>query len=139
MGLKNILRAATGIQLLLLIGGIAVQEFSMKRMGMMRHILFLNQEWESRLPLEVIKTLIVALLILLFVGVSATYYGGLKEKSEKGMKLIWLTTGFITLAPILFSRLYSVENYRAYYVMGLALAIIAVIQNIKCIVIFKNK
>ncbi len=61
MRFKNIFSVGTGIQILLLIGAIAVQEFSMKRMGMMRHIMFLNQEWEANLPLEAIKTTLIAI------------------------------------------------------------------------------
>lgn len=110
-----------------------------KRMGMMRHIMFLNQEWESNLPLDTIKTGIIALLILLFVGVTARLYASLQKPSEKRVRVIWLTTGVITFVPILFSRLYSAESYRTYYIMGLTLAIIAVIQNVKCLGCFKMK
>ena len=138
MRFKNIFSVGTGIQILLLIGAIAVQEFSMKRMGMMRHIMFLNQEWEANLPLEAIKTTLIAILILLFVGVTARLYASLQKPSEKRAKIIWLTTGVITLAPILFSKLYSTESYRSYYIMGLTLAIIAIIQNLKAMAILKT-
>ncbi len=137
MKLKNILRAATGIQFLLLIGGIAVQEFSMKRMGMMRHIMFLNQEWESQLPLEAIKYGITVLMILLFAAVTVHFLAVEKKKTHPKIEILWLSTGVVTLASILFSKLYSAESYRAYYIMGLALAIIALIQNMKCYWVLK--
>lgn len=137
MRLKNSLRAATGLQLLLLVAAIAVQEFSMKRMGMMRHMMFLNQEWESNLPLEAIKYGITLLIILLFAAVTARFLASEKQKPERKLRVLWLTTGLITLAPILFSKLYSAESYRTYYIMGLVLAAIAVIQNIKGYVVLK--
>lgn len=128
---KIIYMILTVFQGLFLIGAYAVQDYSMKRMGMMRHVIFYNRQWESEYAIKTLQNIailsfvLMTLLIIFFV---------LKRKSS--YKGIWhyyrmVETVLVTSMVIGFILLKSTEVLRAYYFICLILLAIMGIQYLK--------
>jgi uncharacterized membrane protein YoaK (UPF0700 family) len=124
MGKKIFYWAATILQVLFFIAAYGIQFFSMKRMGMMRYVVFINREWEAQYPITTLKySAIVFLVVLCAAGV-------LYKKTKKNLPML-IAGILITLIFVFFTLVFSTENYRSYYFTSLILAFIALIQQIK--------
>lgn len=123
---------STILQVLFLIAAYGIQYFSMKRMGMMRYVVFKNHEWEAQYPITALKYAVAAFLVILCAAV-IIYIKIKKSNYIKSKKtLIMLVVDImITLIYVLFTLMFSTENYRSYYFTGLILAIVALVQKIK--------
>jgi hypothetical protein len=123
---------STMLQVLFLIAAYGIQYFSMKRMGMMRYVVFSNREWETHYPITAIKYAIIAFLIMLCVIV-ILYVKTKRADFIKGKKAqLTLIAGVIlTLIFVLFTLIFSTVTYRSYYFTSLILALTAFIQHIK--------
>jgi uncharacterized protein (DUF486 family) len=111
----------------------------MKKMGMMRHVIYTNQQWEAKYPIETLRTISIVLLVLL--SISIVLYALIKKDNEIGReKALPMLLGevIVTLAFVCFTLFFAPENYRSYYFTSLALAIVALIQDIKTIVYLKT-
>lgn len=127
------------LQVLLLIIAYGIQILSMKKMGMMRYVVYINQQWEAKYPIETLQTISIALLVLLS-GI-IILYALIKKDNEIGRKKalpMLLVEVIVTLAFVFFALFFSPENYRSYYFTSLALVIVALIQDIKTIVYLKT-
>ena len=131
---KTFYWSLTILQVLFLIAAYAIQTFSMKKMGMMRYILYINQKWEAQYPITAIRLAAIAALVLLAIVISI---GVLIKKDRyitgKNVLPMLIAEVISTLVFVLFALFYSTGNYRSYYITGLILATIALIQNIKII------
>jgi hypothetical protein len=129
---------ATILQMIFLIAACGIQFFSMKKMGMMRYVVYMNHTWEAQYPIPALKYAIITFLvvlsaiILLYVKIKRDIYIDKKVLSMLIMEVI------ITFAFAFFTLAYSTESYRAYYFISLILAIITLIQNIKILVYLKR-
>ena len=123
---------STILQALFLIAAFVIQYFSMKRMGMMRYVVFKNHEWETQYPIVSLKYASIAFLIILCAAVTL-YVKTKKTEYIKGKKaqLMLIAGVILTLSFVLFTLIFSTENYRSYYFTSLILAIVALIQHIK--------
>ncbi|MCH4890295.1 hypothetical protein EZV73_22120 [Acidaminobacter sp. JC074] len=128
---KKLYIGLSGIQVLLLIGAYLVQDFSMKRMGMMRHVMFTNQKWEKSYPVETIISVSVAISIILLVIV---VYKHIKRKSYYQLIETLVVSGGATG----FVLLNSTESFRSYYFICLILALSILIQYVKQIIDIKK-
>ncbi|MDF2547680.1 MAG: hypothetical protein K0R93_2578 [Anaerosolibacter sp.] len=127
------------LQVLFLFTAYGIQMFSMKKMGMMRYVIYINQQWEAKYPIETLQTISIVLLVLLSIII--ILYALIKKDNEIGRKKalpMLLVEVIVTLAFVFFALFFSPENYRSYYFTSLALAIVALIQDIKTIVYLKN-
>ena len=118
------------LQVLLLISAYAIQYFSMKKMGMMRYVVFKNHSWENQYPIGAIQYIVIALLVVLAV-ISILLYVRRKYTLYKSTLRMILAQVIITLIFVFFTVTYSTESYRSYYFISIILAIITVIQAIK--------
>lgn len=133
---KVIYCLSTILQVLLLIAAYAIQYFSMKKMGMMRYVVYLNHEWEAKYPINSIKY--AAIIFLIIFCITVILYVKTKKRNymmSKRNLLMLIANIIITLIFVLLTLILSTENYRSYYFTSLILAIIALIQNIKILLI----
>lgn len=123
----------TAIQLLLYIGAYIFEYFTKKKMGMARHVSYLNGKLEEKMPIQMIlyiAFIIVIILLLVFI------FNYLKTKNNK--KIVLLIFSVITtliFGVILF--LGSLETLRAYYFLNILIGISGLIQVIKANIIIK--
>jgi hypothetical protein len=123
---------STILQALFLIAAYGIQYFSMKRMGMMRYVVFLNHEWEAHYPITALKYAAIAFLIILCAAIILRV---ITKKNnyiiDKKTLLMLIADIILTLVFVLFTLIFSTENYRSYYFTSLILAIAALIQHTK--------
>lgn len=132
---KVFYRVSTIFQAVLLIAAFGIQEFSMKKMGMMRYVVFMNQKWEAQYPITVLQYFSTAFLGIL--SVSIILYALKKKRSYaicKKILFMLIVAVMLTLVFIFFTLVYSIESYRSYYFISLILGMIVLIQDLKTIV-----
>lgn len=115
------------LEMAALIGAYATHYYTKTRMGMLRHVIYLNGKWEKMLPLDLIKLLVVV-VILIITAISIISL--LKKKNndmDKFLKLISIALGMFTLYFLLFK---STNINRAYYIISLCLVLGTVFQNV---------
>ncbi|ERI93814.1 hypothetical protein HMPREF1982_01388 [Clostridiales bacterium oral taxon 876 str. F0540] len=124
------------LQVLFVIAAYVIQYFSMKRMGMMRYVIFKNHEWEAQYPITALKY--AAIIFLIILCVAAILYVKTKKgnyiKDKKALPML-IASIVLTLIFVLFTLIFSTGNYRSYYFTSLILAIITLIQHIKILLI----
>lgn len=129
---------STILQVIFMITACGIQFFSMKKMGMMRYVVYINHTWEEQYPIHVLQYSAIVFLVLLFAII--LLYAKIKKDnyiiSKKALSML-IIGGVITLAFVFFNLAYSTENYRSYYFISLILVIIALIQDIKIFVYLK--
>jgi heme/copper-type cytochrome/quinol oxidase subunit 3 len=127
------------LQVLLLITAYGIQFFSMKKMGMMRYVLYINKEWQAQYPIFIIQTVAIALLVLLCASiilyVKIKKDNHLKDKKFLPMLIIDI---ILTLSFVIFTFAFSTESYRSYYFTSLILGVTTLMENIKILVYLKN-
>jgi hypothetical protein len=125
----------TAVQVLLMITAYGVQTYSMKKMGVMRHIVFLNHQWETKYPIIALKY--AAITILSVITVIIIIYIVFKSYNKKVMSML-LVGVIVTLVFIFFTVFYSPDSYRSYYFMSIALGVTALLQYLKTIMHLKG-
>jgi hypothetical protein len=131
---------STLLQALLLITAWGIQYFSMKKMGMMRYILYINREWAAQYPIAALQYSAIAFLVLL--SVVLILYAKTKQVNyftDKKFVSMLAAGVIITFAFVFFSLAYSTDSYRSYYFISMILAITALIQDIKIFVHLKRQ
>lgn len=115
------------------IGAFELNSFTRRKLGVLRHIVYLNGVWEKAVPISSIRNIAIILLIA-----SIIYVFRMITKSDKANKIhniIYLAVSVFTLSFI-FTQ--SKETLRAYYMIGTLLLIGCIFQFIN-IMIYKSK
>lgn len=114
-------------QLLLVAGAYIVQYYTGKKMGMARHVIFKNQEWEKAYPLEQWKLISIILLVLLLAAVLAILI-----RRRRLLTSCLLAESVITVYLTMFSLYFTLANsaatLRPYYWMSPMFASAALLQ-----------
>lgn len=137
---KIFYRTCTALQILFLITANGIQYFSMRKMGMMRYVVYINHKWEEQYPITSLQYVAIALLVVLAI-IYFVVYVKIKKNNYvlRRMSLLMLIfQGILTLLFVFFTLTYSTASYRSYYFMSLILAFIALIQAVKILVYFKR-
>lgn len=113
-----------------LAGAYIINYFTNKKMGMARWVIYKNQGWERDYPMDTLKTVVMAVLILLTILVFLFF---LKRKQEAGKLLISMNVVMIllTLLYVSYTVISSRETMRAYYFLSLLFGIAAAVQILK--------
>ncbi len=108
---------------LLLLGAFAFHYFTKKKLGMIRHVVYLNGKWESNYPMGIFRiAAIVLLLFFIFLQMIR-----IRKRKER------LTTLFICLLTFCcagFIFWMNTDWSRAYYLMSICLVIYGVLLNL---------
>jgi hypothetical protein len=116
------------LELMAIIGAYAASNFTKTRMGMLRHVAYLNGKWEQAVPVSSIRWIAVCTIIALAI-LAYLHYRKQKAHFRFGVIVMLWTFGLSawTLYYLLF---YNVEMNRAYYIMSICFILGTVLQNI---------
>lgn len=131
---------ATMLQILFLIAAYGIQIFSIKKMGMMRYVVFMNHQWEELYPLHKLQYITLAILTLFALIILIRIAKVKKEGSVLGRMTLPMVImlAIITTAFTLFTLAFSTESYRSYYFISLILAVVTLIQDLKIFLYLKK-
>ncbi len=128
----------TSIQFILLVSAYAVQYFSMRKMGMMRYLVYKNQLWQSQYPITLFRYAAVTILIILALICIMLYYKKMRTTGKR-MLLDVSASVVLTIIFVFFTLASSPSGYRAYYLICILLALAALIQDMKSIICLTAK
>lgn len=118
------------LELLLLIGAFVLQYFTRRRMGMARHIIYMNQKWGEAFSLESIK--IVSLILIVFLLMILLFLWFRRENKKNLLnKADIVLSVLLSTVYIVFMTMNSVEEMRAYYFIGILLWLATSLQLLK--------
>lgn len=116
------------MELLVIIGAYTARYFIRTRMGMFRHVIYLNGKWEKTLPIQAIKWISISIIIILAIFTFLHYH---KEKANSQVNMVsMLLTIAISGGTVYFLLVYNTEKNRAYYILSIFYILITVLQNI---------
>lgn len=122
--------SATLLEVLGLLGAYMVQYFTRRRMGMARYVVYKNQGWEAKYPMELLARGAALAAAVLAVSLAVFFFKGYRKSG----KMLW----FMNAASILLTAVYvgftwmkSADGFRAYYFISGILAAVSLIQMIK--------
>ncbi len=116
------------IEVLVIIGAYAAHYFTRTRMGMFRHVVYLNGKWEKTLPIQTIKWISISIIIILAI-LAFLHYRKEKANSQVNMVAMLLTIA-ISGGTVYFLLVYNTGKNRAYYILSICYILITVLQNI---------
>lgn len=117
------------LQILLIISAYVIQYFTVNRMGMMRHVMFTNQQWVNKYPVEVMSHVAVIFFVLIL---SLILYLDIKNDGIKAGRMYRILESVVLCSGVLiFILLNSTQTFLSYYFMTLLLCIVVMIQFLK--------
>jgi len=125
------------MELLAIAGSFAAHYYTKTRMGMLRHVVYLNSKWEKAFPIDVIKYALIFIVLIFVVFTLSKYF----KNRKASMNFFAVTAGtvIISMWSAYFLVFYNAEINRAYYILGICFFLIAILQNIVWHFIFKLK
>lgn len=131
--MKKILYISTSVlEILLYIAAFVLHYYTSTKMGMARHMIYLNGKWEAAYPIEIIQITTTALLIILvIVGTVLVFKQENKSLLLKGMCVVNVIT---TVCYIGMTYLQSTDAIKSYYSFCILFGITALIQSLKVMV-----
>lgn len=126
------------LQLLLLLGAFALNYFTKKKMGMARHMVYLNQKIENNYPVEIIKYSLLSIIILMTIFILILY---MKNKNDKTNDIYMISITLIaSILFIVFTISQSKQSIKSYYFIVLLIGVFYILQILKSILkIVKGK
>lgn len=126
----------TLLQVLLGVGAYLIQDYSMKRMGMMRHVVVQNIKWEMEYSMSTIETSVVLAfgiiaLLIIFIEIRKKH-----SPLDKGNLYRVIETIAISAGIIAFIFLNTTDTYRSYYFISICLILIMCLQYFKFLLYF---
>lgn len=118
------------IEALLGVGAYVIYYLTRRKMGMARHVVYLNNKWKQAYPVERIRTgVIVCILILAVIALLLL----LREKDAHFRILNLALTAALAAGFLGFALLNSVETMRDYYQICIVLTVQALLQAVASI------
>lgn len=118
------------LEVLLLIGAYVLNKLSKKIMGVNRFIVYENQQWAKKYPMETIETVGIIILVLMLAALLLILW-----KKRKNITVLKAADGVIaagfTLFTIIFALIYSVETLKIFNFLAMIFALVSVIQIVK--------
>ncbi len=123
--------SASVLEILLYIGAFVLHYYTSTKMGMARHMIYLNGKWEAAYPIELIQIItMILLVILVIVGTILVSKRENKSLLLKGMCIVNIMT---TMCYIGMTYLQSTDAIKSYYSFCILFGIAALIQSLKVI------
>lgn len=123
------------LEVALLLAAYAINFYTKTRLGMLRHMVYLNGKWEEKYPVEMLKYVLVVLLSLLLIGLIL----GLTKNHSRDM-LVFLSgvvSVIISACTICFLLLNSTDTYKSYYALSICFVLITMIQGCNSVCLIK--
>lgn len=116
------------LELMVIISAYAVNYYTKTRMGMLRHVIYLNSKWEKTVPIPIIKWIVLCFIITLVIRAYLKY-----REQNVHFKIntiaMALTIG-ISGWTLYFLLFYNKGMNRAYYILSFCFILVTVLQNI---------
>jgi hypothetical protein len=120
------------LQFSLIVYCIAVQYFTETRMGMVRHVMSKNIEWDTNYPLDsLLKIFSIVLVISIIFSILLVV--------KKRAKISSLTLIVFSSLSLYFLYAFSVESYTSYYFTILGLIAIILVQVLMVLINISKK
>ena len=116
------------LEILSIIGAYAAHHYTKARLGMQRHVVYLNSMWEDMLPIQSIKWILVVIIIALGLLIYLRFRKQKVSSVTSTITFIW--TIAISAWTAYFLIAYNTERNRAYYILCICLVAITIFQNI---------
>lgn len=110
-----------------IIGAYAAHHFTKTRMGMLRHMTYLNSNWENTFPISMIKSIAICFIIALTILVCLVYLK--KRVNSLSATISSFLTIMISGWTVYFLLAYDTGSNRAYYILSICFILITVFQN----------
>ena len=139
--MKILYRTVTILQILFLTAAYEIQSFSEKTMGMMRYVEYINHKWEELYPIHTLQSIIILILVIISFIIFLQFIKNRKRCTlpvRMSLPMV-IALAVIMLIYMIFTLSFSTRNYRSYYFISFALAVITLIQDIKIFVYIKYK
>ncbi|MSU02048.1 hypothetical protein [Tissierella pigra] len=116
------------LETLTLIGAYSAHYFTKTRMGMLRHVVYLNGKWEKSFPISTIKWIAICIIIVLIIFIFLDFFKRDKRYRAKILVMLWtmVTNGW----TLYFLFAYGTERNRAYYILSICFILMTLFQNI---------
>lgn len=125
------------LELSTIVSAYAANYFTKTRMGMLRHVVYLNGKWEKTLPIPTIKWFSIYLIIIIVIFAVLRYYK--KDVNSKvNMVTISLTVA-ISGWTVYFMLTQNTVKNRLYYILSMCYILITIFQNLLYHCIFSIK
>jgi len=138
---KILYRLATILQIFLIITAYVIQTLAMKKMGVMRFIVYMNHTWKELYPIDKFQYITISILAILTVIILIIFFKNRKNGTvldKMALRMVVLLT-IMTLVSVLFTFGFSTEDYRSYYFISFILVMVTLIQDIKCFVYLRKR
>ncbi|MCO5387642.1 MAG: hypothetical protein NHB14_19780 [Desulfosporosinus sp.] len=137
---KILYQLATILQIFLIITAYLIQTLSMKKMGVMRFIVYMNHTWNNLYPIDKFQHIMISILAILTVIILIIFFKIKKHGTvldKVALRMVILLT-IITMVSVLFTLGFSTADYRSYYFISFILAMVTLIQDIKIFVYLRK-
>ena len=127
------------LELALVIGTWIVNYFTNKKMGMMRYVVFKNTRWSQKYPLEQLRFLTIAVIVILAATLVLLLWKKMKQTGSG--KILLVETVVLSASYIGFNLIYSVQKLRAFYFISgmLSMACFLEILKVLLLLLLQNK
>lgn len=116
------------LELLVIISAYGVHYFTKTRMGMLRHMVYLNSKWENAVPIPTIKWIAICIITALII---IQYLRYRKRKVHYHVNtMVKLLTIAISGWTVYFLLFYNTGRNRAYYILSICFILGTALQNI---------
>lgn len=116
------------LEIIAVIGAYAAHYFTKTRMGMLRHVVYLNKKWEQIVNISVVKWIVVLIIVALIILGYILYKR--RKRSTIGIKIVSLITLVISILTIYYLFFVNTGINRAYYIISICFIILTVFQHI---------
>lgn len=120
------------VEVILFIGAFALNYFTVKKMGVLRYVVNKNIQWEKNYPIDMIKYVVLAALMLFLLGTIMRWRG-------KGKRILFFISCAVFVGIDIFILGNSTVNCRAYYFIVLILIVAALVQFVNGMVFLSGE
>lgn len=123
------------VEIISAIGAYATNYYTTSRMGMLRHVVYLNNKWENLFNIWFIKVIFIAILLFLLIYILLQC----KHITTHWQKILIAINSLINVFAIQYFIFSNTKINKAHYIIGICFFILALMQNIISILLIKIK
>lgn len=115
------------LEFISIVGAYVANYFTRTRMGMLRHIVYLNGKWEKLVPVPVIR---IAVLFIIVVLVIIAFNRFRKIKSNAMLNVMAVLLVLLSTWTVCFLVFSNTRINRSYYILNMCFVLATMLQNI---------
>lgn len=129
---KKLYTLISMLQIMMVLTCYIIEYYARNKMGVMRHVLYINQKWQSMYNVRLIELIINVMLVFVSWTITTVQKNTINRNIKLGLGnslLLELTAVFCSY--LLYAAFFRVENLTSYYFVGMVLLGIVVIEILK--------